>query len=378
MASAESRAENAPEGALLAGGTQEYGTLKSDSAKTAQDAEKGLAKEKKGGAPVYLGALDFMRFFSAVHILGFHNQSHLHGREQFFRLGDTWVPYFFILSAFVTSFAQLNRKEPSNVGEFLPFLKKRLIGVYPLFFLAMLLALFAKVYIPYMELDSNAFDVLLNVLLLQTWRPWVTHQTLNVNLPSWFVSALAFQWVIYYFTFPAITKLSVKSVFGVLGATAFATWFKANTLYEYSLGPWGFPNKYNPFMNIDFCVYGMCLAMLFKNWVDTHQDGKDFLAISCGGRRFAFSGLLGFFGLMFVFFFRRERTSQIPLELQLGVFGPIANVADLGARFWRRTSRLVEQPKAILLVRTDFLRIIHLSRPNHFVGYLLVPPNVRR
>ena len=121
--------------------------------------------------------------------------------------GFTWVPYFFVLSGFVSTLAQAGKDARGGGARFAycggdacAWLWKRLVGAYPLFALSCLLAVWRAAA---HEWPAGAWVSLVPTLLfLQTWAPdsectdtvaWCATQPWNE--PAWFVSALFFCWL---------------------------------------------------------------------------------------------------------------------------------------------------------------------------------------
>ena len=173
----------------------------------------------EGGAVPRSTALDFPRFVAAMHIAVYHAQSTSVPRDQMSSLvkwGYVWVPFFFILSGFVLTWSKAladdlgpmsARRRARAFGfcggaEARPWLWKRLAGVYPLYVLSLLLGLWA---VPHFAHPAGAWRTLLPmVLLLQAWAVEL-RCTEEVSLcaytvwnePAWFVSALAFCWLVF-------------------------------------------------------------------------------------------------------------------------------------------------------------------------------------
>ena len=95
-------------------------------------------------------ALDFPRFLAALHISAYHLVAGVQPRDEMhnaIKWGFTWVPYFFVLSGFVSTLAQAGKDARGGGARFAycggdacAWLWKRLVGAYPLFVLSCLLA----------------------------------------------------------------------------------------------------------------------------------------------------------------------------------------------------------------------------------------------
>lgn len=77
----------------------------------------------------HLAGLSAARILASMHIVIGHLQQDgrlAHSaRHYFFGWGFTWVPWFFMLSGYVLTHAQLSRKDPSKTGTIWAFMRKR-------------------------------------------------------------------------------------------------------------------------------------------------------------------------------------------------------------------------------------------------------------
>ena len=157
-------------------------------------------------------ALDFPRFLAALHIAAYHLVAGVQPRDEMhnaIKWGFTWVPYFFVLSGFVSTLAQAGKDTRGGGARFAycggdacAWLWKRLVGAYPLFALSCLLARWNS---GAHEWPAGKWASLVPTLLfLQTWMPftdctdtvaWCATQPWNE--PAWFVSALFFCWLAF-------------------------------------------------------------------------------------------------------------------------------------------------------------------------------------
>lgn len=127
---------------------------------------------------VYIPQLTFTRFIAAISIVIMHyglsaipfDTPVLH---RLFSTAYLGVSYFFVLSGFVLMLAYGSPKHISYIS----FIRNRIARMYPLYFVATLLAL-----ISYKQLTP---DLTLHVLLIQSWFPsYVT----TINGPAWALS----------------------------------------------------------------------------------------------------------------------------------------------------------------------------------------------
>ena len=167
-------------------------------------------------------ALDFPRFLAALHIAAYHLVAGVQPRDEMhnaIKWGFTWVPYFFVLSGFVSTLAQAGKDARGGGARFAycggdacAWLWKRLVGAYPLFALSCLLAVWRAAA---HEWPAGAWVSLVPTLLfLQTWAPdsectdtvaWCATQPWNE--PAWFVSALFFCWLAFPLAYRATARL---------------------------------------------------------------------------------------------------------------------------------------------------------------------------
>ena len=192
-----------------------------------------VADDLEAGAPLIVrasstaakgaaAALDFPRFLAALHIAAYHLVAGVQPRDEMhnaIKWGFTWVPYFFVLSGFVSTLAQAGKDARGGGARFAycggdacAWLWKRLVGAYPLFALSCLLAVWRAAA---HEWPAGAWVSLVPTLLfLQTWAPdsectdtvaWCATQPWNE--PAWFVSALFFCWLAFPLAYRATARL---------------------------------------------------------------------------------------------------------------------------------------------------------------------------
>ena len=148
-------------------------------------------------------ALDFPRFLAALHISAYHLVAGVQPRDEMhnaIKWGFMWVPYFFVLSGFVSTLAQAGKDARGGGARFAycggdacAWLWKRLVGAYPLFVLSCLLARWNS---GAHEWPAGKWASLAPTLLfLQTWAPDLSAPTpspgarRSLEQPAWFVSA---------------------------------------------------------------------------------------------------------------------------------------------------------------------------------------------
>ncbi|MEQ9905440.1 acyltransferase family protein [Pectobacterium aroidearum] len=114
------------------------------------------------------------------------------------KAGWVSVSFFFILSGFV-----MNWSSPS-VSSPLHFYKKRFVKIYPVNIFIIILLLFTGI------ISIERVDVWLpNALLIQTWIPQGDIY-IGGNVPSWFLSVIAFLYITYPFLLKFIKKIPTE------------------------------------------------------------------------------------------------------------------------------------------------------------------------
>ncbi|ACT15305.1 MULTISPECIES: acyltransferase family protein [Pectobacterium] len=114
------------------------------------------------------------------------------------KAGWVSVSFFFILSGFV-----MNWSSPS-VSSPLHFYKKRFAKIYPVNIFIIILLLFTGI------ISIERVDVWLpNALLIQTWIPQGDIY-IGGNIPSWFLSVIAFLYITYPFLLKFIKKIPTE------------------------------------------------------------------------------------------------------------------------------------------------------------------------
>jgi len=208
--------------------------------------------------------LTFTRFLAAAAIVIFH-----YGRDVFpfnktvissiFGNTPVAVSYFFMLSGFVLVLSLRNVEKVS----FSPFLKRRLLRIYPAYLVSSILMLF------YILLSNNTLNLshfFLNLSLLQSWFPG---NALVFNPPAWSISVEFF----LYLSLPFLMNHFYKRVpmkYLVLSAVIFIVLI--NWLTNFILGSsfyTGFPSashdwiQYFPPLHLGSFVLGNLAAFYF-------------------------------------------------------------------------------------------------------------------
>lgn len=182
-------------------------------------------------------------------------------------LGYISVGLFFILSGFVLTYAYAGGSDPVEKSD---FYRNRFARIYPVYALAMLIALpkFARDY-EILGLPRGEFglDVLLRFTLVHAWHPGTMKY---YNVPSWSLSCEAFFYLLFPFLLPTVKGILPRNVFRslvcVLALAAFAP-----AMYE-----WAYPGstpasesyrlllvKFHPLVRLPEFLAGMLLGRLF-------------------------------------------------------------------------------------------------------------------
>lgn len=150
-----------------------------------------------------LPGLTALRFFAASYVLFFHlfplsEQAAAHPSlpQRLIGAGFTGVSCFFVLSGFILAYTHPQVPDPKR------FFRARFARIYPLYLLAMLLALpnFLR-QIQRIGPSSQLWAIPADLLLVQNWFP---HLALAINTPAWTLSCEAF----FYLLFPVLISRS--------------------------------------------------------------------------------------------------------------------------------------------------------------------------
>lgn len=211
--------------------------------------------------------LTFTRFLAALAVVIFHfggDAFPFQGEavNYFVARANNAVSYFFILSGFVMILAYY-RASSISFGN---YLKKRLLRIYPMYVMALGLALVCHLhYGQALQLDA----LWLHLTLLQSWVPG---KALSINSPGWSLSVefffyllfpLLFNWLYRAFSFRRLLILGF--VFFAISQLAFhlllhASWFRQPTVewHEFAF--------YFPLMHLNEFVIGNIAGLFFLRY----------------------------------------------------------------------------------------------------------------
>jgi len=155
----------------------------------------------KPGTP-RLEALDAPRWIASIQIVAYHFYQDRYDHR--LGWGSNWTQFFFILSGFILSYGEMT--QPLDKVKEMPvleYVRKRLVVVYPSYFLSLVLRLCLNPIITWAEWVYLPF----NLLLLQAWLPICLKAKIDdeivtkcmpysINGEAWFMSVLLFFWLL--------------------------------------------------------------------------------------------------------------------------------------------------------------------------------------
>ena len=147
-----------------------------------------------------LSGLTGVRFYAALFVYWYHviliipGMYALAGRSLFLDAAEGGVSFFFVLSGFILTYNYADVfRDGISAASYKRFVWDRLTKIYPVHFLALLLALPIATLSPQLRLDWRA--VPLHLLLLQCFWPSSTPAFSSyLNVPSWSISC---EWFFY-------------------------------------------------------------------------------------------------------------------------------------------------------------------------------------
>ena len=147
-----------------------------------------------------LSGLTGVRFYAALFVYWYHviliipGMYALAGRSLFLDAAEGGVSFFFVLSGFILTYNYADVfRDGISAASYKRFIWDRLTKIYPVHFLALLLALPIATLSPQLRLDWRA--VPLHLLLLQCFWPSSTPAFSSyLNVPSWSISC---EWFFY-------------------------------------------------------------------------------------------------------------------------------------------------------------------------------------
>ena len=157
-----------------------------------------------------LHALTGVRFFAAFYVVLFHTLPFLKARfrlnagvEQFLSNGNLAVAFFYLLSGFILAYTYAGKI--GNLRDYGRYLRARFARIYPVYFLALLLAL------PF-QLQTSLAAKLAVLLMVQAWNPADPGLAGVWNYPAWSLSVEAFFYLIFPLFLVPMSKWSVRTL----------------------------------------------------------------------------------------------------------------------------------------------------------------------
>ena len=159
--------------------------------------------------------------------------------------------------------------------KFPEFIKNRLARIYPLYFLALLLAFIFKTW------PFTYSDFLINVLMIQSWIP---DQALTVNYPGWSLSVELF----FYCTFPFLfNKIYSKYKLRTLAIWIVVFWLGSQIVHHLIFWkivfvPYHAFNtmQYYPLMHFNQFLIGNLTGLLFVRKLKQKQNNYSLVIIA--------------------------------------------------------------------------------------------------
>lgn len=216
---------------------------------------------------VPLPALTGVRFVAAICVAMYHFGG---STQLFWSRGFLGVSLFYVLSGFILTYAYWGRLGTSSLRD---FYRARVARIYPVYVLALVVALPRFAYALITGKSESAAALVLAPLALQSWVP---SAALAWNAPGWSISnELAF-----YLAFPLCLGLSLKlgsvraslfalaSVVAAIGVAWLVFVLNPDGLPSYSpesSGRWLNVVKFNPVMHLPEFFVGVASACLYMD-----------------------------------------------------------------------------------------------------------------
>jgi peptidoglycan/LPS O-acetylase OafA/YrhL len=158
-----------------------------------------------------LNTLTSLRFFAAGLVFLYHYARGIPGAPKWFLSlsshGFAAVTFFFVLSGFILAYSYLDEEKPGHLkGTRKAFWISRVSRIYPLYLLALLVALPAYAYGTARgrnSLSDSALGLVLVPTMVQAWMPTVA---IEWNPPAWSLSVEA----VFYILFPFLIRPNVR------------------------------------------------------------------------------------------------------------------------------------------------------------------------
>jgi peptidoglycan/LPS O-acetylase OafA/YrhL len=227
-----------------------------------------------------LDALTSLRFFAALAVVFYHSGAGFAASsriaptivENILNNGWLGVPFFFILSGFILTYAHADmRFDQVQLGR---FFVARFSRLYPVYILALLIC------IPFVDHFSFATDWF-QFFLLQTWFP--NSGATDWNFVAWTLSVELLFYVVFPFAFVFFRRLSTPLLLGGLCVAIgllLLIWLNMTPrLGDGEVEAFGFVFHIPvPFLRLPEFVYGMILGTLFLRNKFMHSNLTPYVA----------------------------------------------------------------------------------------------------
>lgn len=172
-----------------------------------------------------INSLTSIRFILIMFIVNGHFFQVTNAGEfwlRFWKQHNIIVGCFFLLSGYMMALVSGARKDSGFINTRL-FLKKRLMRVYPTYFLTLLV--FSPMFI-YVELfyQKSLSELLLQIFLVLTMtQSWIPEYGTIWNGPTWFLSSIVLSWLLFPTVNRALKTLKMRNSVLLLALTFFAS-----------------------------------------------------------------------------------------------------------------------------------------------------------
>jgi peptidoglycan/LPS O-acetylase OafA/YrhL len=306
-------------------------------------------------ARVPLDALTSLRFFAALAVVFYHSGAGFAAQSRFApRFVENWldngwlgVPFFFILSGFILTYA--HSEIHFDRTELKSFAVARFSRLYPVYLLGLLLS---APFVEHFQLSTDWYQF----VLLQTWFPG--SGATDWNFVAWTLSVECFFYLIFPATLIFIRSLSNAAlVTGLLVTIAVLCLIWLNMTPQLGDGElsWGgrLYSSPRPLLRVPEFVYGICLGVLFLRGL------------------FLWSGLIAYAALATIVIAAACSTSDVSQTIALLAFGPlIASLAATSPRHFIKRS--LGHPFLVLLGGASYSLYL-LQYPLRKIMAVLVP-----
>jgi len=245
-------------------------------------------------------AFGIVQFVAAVHIFTHHlwQQTKYLDAWYYRGWGSSWVACFFVLSGFKLTYSQLKRKDPSVVDPFVPFMWRRLVRLYPLYYVSLLMTFILAV----VRGDKHPLWIILpfNLTLTFTWFGSVAggwHA--GWHGAHWYMGDLIFHQICWRWAWPVVNWLSTPSCWALLVCCVLVTGMRMVCIR------WKYCEQevtYWPVYTFNQFLSGVVLAKLHvARAARARGSPGDPLALHVGSLRIPLSGVISF-GLVILAF----------------------------------------------------------------------------